>query len=58
MTNSQKTVGGGMRPNIDISHELNGRVKDYADANDMTTSEAYREIINAGLEDVTGDARQ
>lgn len=39
-----------MRPNIQISHSLNGRVKDYAAENDMTTSEAYREIITAGLE--------
>jgi hypothetical protein len=38
-----------MRPNIEISHQLNGRVKDYAAASDQTTSEAYREIIKAGL---------
>ena len=38
-----------MRPNIDISHTLNGRVKDYAEQQDMTLKEAYREIIEAGL---------
>lgn len=39
-----------MRPNIDISHTLNGRVKDYGASNDLTTDEAYEEIIKAGLE--------
>jgi len=41
-----------MRPNIQISHQLNGRVKDYAAANDLTTDEAYKEIIEAGLEEL------
>jgi hypothetical protein len=41
-----------MRPNIDISHTLNGRVKDYAEQQDMSLEEAYREIIEAGLEAV------
>lgn len=41
-----------MRPNIQISHALNGRVKDYAADNDLTTSEAYKEIIERGLEEV------
>lgn len=44
-----------MRPNIQISHSLNGRVKDYAAENDMTTSEAYREIIEKGLEGLIDD---
>ena len=39
-----------MRPNIDISHTLNGRVKDYAERQDMNLEEAYQEIIEAGLE--------
>lgn len=38
-----------MRPNINISHTLNGRVKDYAKQQDMALDEAYREIIEAGL---------
>jgi hypothetical protein len=41
-----------MRPNIDISHTLNGRVKDYAEQQEMALDEAYREIIEAGLEAV------
>jgi hypothetical protein len=41
-----------MRPNIDISHTLNGRVKDYAEQQDMPLEAAYREIIEAGLEAV------
>ncbi len=41
-----------MRPNIDISHTLNGRVKDYAEQQDMSLEKAYREIIEAGLEAV------
>ena len=41
-----------MRPNIDISHTLNGRVKDYAKQQDMALDEAYREVIEAGLDAV------
>jgi len=41
-----------MRPNIDISHTLNGRMKDYAEQQDVSLEEAYREIIKAGLETV------
>jgi len=41
-----------MRPNINISHTPNGRVKDYAEDQDVSLEEAYREIIEAGLEAV------
>jgi len=41
-----------MRPNIDITHTLNGRVKDYAEQQDVSLGEAYQEIIEAGLEAV------
>jgi hypothetical protein len=41
-----------MRPNIDISHTLNGRVKDYAEQQDVSLEGAYQEIIEAGLEAV------
>lgn len=44
-----------MRPNIQISHSLNGRVKDYAAENDLTTAEAYQEIIETGLEELTAE---
>lgn len=39
-----------MRPAIDISHGLHGRLKDYAEANDVDLSEAYAEVLEAGLE--------
>jgi len=39
-----------MRPNIDISHTLGGRIKDYAEANELNLSEAYTEVLEAGLE--------
>jgi hypothetical protein len=39
-----------MRPNIDISHTLGGRIKDYAEANNLNLSEAYAEVLKAGLE--------
>jgi hypothetical protein len=41
-----------MRPNIDISHTLNGRVKDYAEQQNIDLKEAYQEVIEAGLEAV------
>jgi len=41
-----------MRPNIDISHTLGGRVKDYAEANGLDLSEAYIEVLEAGLDAV------
>ncbi|MEZ3117707.1 hypothetical protein RYH80_17455 [Halobaculum sp. MBLA0147] len=42
-----------MRPNIDISHTLAGRVKDYKEAADLDSlSEAYQEVIEAGVEAV------
>jgi hypothetical protein len=41
-----------MRPNINISHTLNGRVKDYAEQQDTSLEDAYQEIIEAGLEAV------
>jgi macrodomain Ter protein organizer (MatP/YcbG family) len=39
-----------MRPNIDIDWAIHGRIKDYAEANEMTLSEAYTEVLEAGLE--------
>lgn len=55
MANGQANEPGRMRPNIRISHTLNGRVKDYADRNDLTTEEAYKEIIETGLEELEKD---
>ena len=39
-----------MRPAIDLSYGLHGRLKDYAEANDLDLSEAYTEVLEAGLE--------
>jgi macrodomain Ter protein organizer (MatP/YcbG family) len=39
-----------MRPAIDLSYGLHGRLKDYAEANDVALSEAYTEVLEAGLE--------
>lgn len=45
----------GMRPNIRISHTLNGRVRDYANREGVSVKEAYREIIETGLRELDGD---
>lgn len=55
MTKRQSAVGSGMRPNIRITHSLNGRVKDYANEQDMDVSEAYEQIIVTGLAELEGD---
>ena len=47
-----------MRPNIDISHTLGGRVKDYAEANDLGLSEAYTQVLEAGLDTLETQNRQ
>ena len=39
-----------MRPNIDISHTLAGRVKDYAEAENVDLQTAYRRVIETGLD--------
>ncbi len=39
-----------MRPNINIDWAIHGRIKDYAEANDLNLSEAYTEVLEAGLE--------
>jgi hypothetical protein len=41
-----------MRPNIDSSHTLNGRVKDYAERQALSIEQAYRESIKAWLDAV------
>jgi hypothetical protein len=41
-----------MRPNIEITHTLNGRVKDYAAEEGLDLPEAYRRIIETGLEEL------
>lgn len=44
-----------MRPAIDISHALHGRVKDYAEANDLSLDEAYRQALATGLDELTAN---
>lgn len=55
MTKGQKAVASPMRPNIQISHALNGRVKDYAADNDMQLTDAYEQIIRTGLAELAGE---
>ena len=47
-----------MRPAIDLSYGLHGRLKDYAEANDVELSEAYAEVLEAGLEALETQDRQ
>lgn len=41
---------GDVRPNIDISHTINGRVKDFAEREGIDVDEAYRRVLETGLE--------
>lgn len=54
MVKKQRTVGATMRPNIQISHALNGRVKDFAAEHDLNADEAYEYVIRAGLAELEG----
>lgn len=38
-----------MRPNVDIPWSKHGRIKEYAQAEDLTIEQAYREVIDEGL---------
>ena len=49
MDKTTATVRTGMRPNIEISYTLNGRVKDYAKEQELELTEAYKRIIERGL---------
>lgn len=51
MTNRQTGVNEYMRPNIQISHSLNGNVKDFAAEHDMNTQEAYQYLIEFALDE-------
>ena len=39
-----------MRPNVEITHTLQGRIKDFAEERDLTLSEAYTKLLEAGLD--------
>jgi hypothetical protein len=54
--NRQPDESPSMRPDIEISHTKNGRIKDFAAERGIKTSEAYAKIIDAGLEALVGDA--
>ena len=47
-----------MRPAIDLSYGLHGRLKDYAEANDLDLSEAYAEVLEAGLDTLETQGQQ
>ena len=47
-----------MRPAIDLSYGLHGRLKDYAEANELKLSEAYAEVLEAGLESLETQNQQ
>ena len=49
MAKGHPNIRSPMRPNIQISHQLNGRVRDYAARNDLTAEEAYKRVIEAGI---------
>lgn len=44
-----------MRPDIDISHQLNGRVKDYAEQKDLPLKEAYENVIQRGISELEAE---
>jgi len=39
-----------MRPNIDISWSVHGKVKDYAEKENISLDEAYESLLAKGLE--------
>ena len=47
-----------MGPAIDLSYGLHGRLKDYAEANELELSEAYAEVLEAGLESLETQNQQ
>lgn len=38
-----------MRPNVDVSWSIHGRVKDFAEEQELTLTEAYEHLLDAGL---------
>lgn len=47
-----------MRPHVDIAWGIHGRVKDFADDHDISLSEAYEQLLTAGLDGEEPQARQ
>jgi 2-iminoacetate synthase ThiH len=47
-----------MRPNVEITHTLQGRIKDFAEERDLSLSEAYTELLEAGLDSIKTQDQQ
>ena len=47
-----------MRPNVEITHTLQGRIKDFAEERDLTLSEAYTELLETGLDTLGAQDQQ
>lgn len=47
-----------MRPNVDLSYQTHGAVKDFADDRDISLTEAYERLLNAGLDAVEPQSEQ
>ncbi len=47
-----------MRPNVDLTHATHGRVKDFAEERDITLTEAYEQLLNAGLDTMETPAEE
>ena len=41
-----------MRPNVDIPWSRHGRIREWADEQDMALTEAYNELLERGLNEV------
>lgn len=39
-----------VRPNVDIPWQIHGRLKDLSEKHDISLTEAYEMVLNAGLE--------
>lgn len=41
-----------MRPNVEIPWSRHGRIREWADENDLSVTEAYNELLERALESV------
>jgi len=41
-----------VRPNVDISWSIHGRLKDLADEEDLSLTEAYERALTRGLDEL------
>jgi hypothetical protein len=47
-----------MRPNVDISWSIHGRLKDFAEQEDLTLTEAYERALTDGLDAIEEDSKR